>query len=115
SGRTTMKKLLFGVACLSILGIVQSAAQGSVGYTLDVTTFYQFGGPGDLVAGNPGSPDTGYFRVTNSGASTFTGTLSLLAVSNFQPDTSDTSPLLVLLPGQSASITDLSSESSNQG
>jgi len=110
-----MKKLLLGVACLLIVGIVQYQAQGSVGYTLDVTTFYQFGGPGDLVAGGSGAPDTGFFRVTNNGSSDFSGILSLLAVSGLTGDHSIASGPITLLPGQSASITDTSSESSNQG
>lgn len=95
--------------------IVGSAQAAPLGYTLDVTTDYQFGAPGDLVAGNVANPDSGFFRVTNNGTTTFTGTLSLTAISGFNVDFSTSSAALTLAPGQSASISDASSESSNQG
>ena len=108
-----MKLATVGLAVgLAFVGAAQAAV---VGYTLDVTTFYQFGGPVDLVAGNSGSPDTGFFRVTNNGTTTFNGTLSLSAISGFAVDFSTASAPLTLAPGQSASISDNSSESSNQG
>lgn len=100
------------IAGVALAGVSQAAI---VGYTLDVKTFYQFGGPGDQVAGNAGSPDTGFFRVTNNGTTTFSGTLGLTAVSGPGTNLSSLSGLLTLAPGQSASLSDLSSESSNVG
>lgn len=100
------------IAGVMLAGASQAAI---VGYTLDVKTFYQFGGPGGQVAGNSGAPDTGFFRVTNNGTTTFTGTLGLTAISGPGTNFSSLSAVLTLLPGQSASLSDLSSESSNVG
>lgn len=100
------------IAGVMLAGASQAAI---VGYTLDVKTFYQFAVPGDQVAGNAPSPDTGFFRVTNNGTTTFTGTLGLTAISGPGTNFSSLSAMLTLLPGQSASLSDLSSESSNVG
>ena len=100
------------IAGVALAGASQAAI---VGYTLDVKTFYQFADPVDRVAGNAPSPDTGFFRVTNNGLTTFNGTLGLTAVSGPGTNFSSLSATLMLAPGQSASLSDLSSESSNVG
>lgn len=105
-------KLLVSVLFGCLAGATNAFAVPS--YVFDITTFYQFGGPADLVGGSPGGPDTGFFRVTNNGASTFSGTLALAAVTGGGVDHS-VSVALSLAPGQSASITDSTGESSNQG
>ena len=69
---TGLKLKIAGLAAgLLLAGAVQAVP---VGYTLDVTTFYCFCVPGDLVGGAGPGPDTGYFQVKNNGASTFSGT-----------------------------------------
>lgn len=62
------------------LAFTTAAQAGTVGYTFDVTTHYQFGGcntNGTICA----SPDTGFLTVVNNGTSTFSGTISLSGTS----------------------------------
>jgi hypothetical protein len=111
--------------CAKILAILGLAAlpvafpsavnAGPVGYTLDVTTFYQFGSPPDLNFADfgAGSPDTGYWRITNNGGSTFTGSIGQVAVSNGNGDNSY-SHVVSLNPGASV-VFAVDSESSNVG
>jgi hypothetical protein len=95
------------------LGLASTAHAGPVGYTLDVTTSYAFGTPSPNLGGGSGSPDTGYFTITNNGASTFSGTIGDHAVSNFVGDESF-STTITLAPGQSGTIV-VGNESSNVG
>ena len=93
---------------------VESAVAGPLGYTLDVTTFYQFGAPAGVLNGVSGSPDTGFFTVMNNGVTTFSGTIGALAVDGGGTDWSFTSGALALAPGASATF-GINSESSNVG
>jgi hypothetical protein len=98
------------------LGLLSASAYaGPLGYTLDVTTHYQFGTPaGAMTPFGGGSPDSGTFTVTNNGTTTFTGMVSDVAVSNFSGDYSFATGALTLNPGDSVSIM-VNAESSNQG
>jgi PEP-CTERM motif len=106
---------------LWLVGIVtgmtlNSAVQAiPLGYKFDVTTFYQFGVPADLTYSDFGvaSPDTGYWRVTNSGSTAFSGTIGQSALSNFGGDFSY-SHAVSLAPGTSV-VFAVNSESSNFG
>jgi hypothetical protein len=72
--------MVAGLAVLSWCIGTGAAEAAALGYTFDVTTFYQFGGSnsaGTITA----SPDTGFLTVTNNGTTTFTGTLTLSGTS----------------------------------
>jgi hypothetical protein len=100
------------VAVLLLCGTGRATAN-QVGYTLDVTTHYQFGAP----AGNngySGSPDTGFVTITNNGTTTFTGTISDVAQANDGNDYSQSFAGVTLNPGDSFTF-GTSPESSNVG
>ena len=88
----------------------------AAGYKIDVTTHYAFSTPSGNYnfadMGSP-SPDTGFAIFTNSGTSTFSGTIGLNTISGFGTDFSY-SHVLTLSPGQSA-VFAVNSESSNFG
>lgn len=107
-----IRKVLGGLALAAIAGAAHASV---VGYDIDITTFYQFGAPGDLTFSDFGtaSPDTGYWRVTNSGSTTFVGTIGQTAVSNFGGDNSY-SHVVTLAPGASV-VFAVNTESSNVG
>jgi MYXO-CTERM domain-containing protein len=108
----TLRQLAF---CVAILGLAATARAGpAVGYTFDLTTNYNFGTPSPNLGGGAGSPDTGYFTITNNGASTFVGTSGDVAISNFGGNESFSVPGFTLAPGQSATIV-VGNESSNVG
>jgi len=90
------------------------ALAADVGYTLDVTTLYQYGAPANVLNGYSGGPDTGFFTIQNDGSSTFTGTIGDIAHAGNGGDYSFTSAPLTLAPGQSATF-GVNNESSNQG
>jgi hypothetical protein len=108
--KSALKKLLGGLGCAALVGVAQAAI---VGYDINVTTHYQFGAPGDLTFSDfgTGSPDTGYWRVTNAGSTTFSGTIGQLAVANIGPNNSY-SHSVTLSPGQSV-VFAVNPESSN--
>src|SRR2546425_541549 len=89
-----------------------ASASAPVGYEFDGLAFYQFGAPGDLAGGPGGCPDTGFVRITNNGASTFTGTLGFTAISGFGANDS-ASYSVTLAPGAHPSFS-FNCESSNQ-
>lgn len=107
-----MGKMLGGLAILAMAGVTYASP---VGYDIDITTFYQFGVPPDLTFSDFGtaSPDTGYWRVTNSGTTTFSGTIGQNAVSAFAGDFSYSHPV-TLAPGASV-VFAVNFESSNMG
>ena len=92
----------FVLALFSGVGLTTGAAHAQVGYTLDVTTHYQFGSPGPTLNNVTGGPDTGFFQIMNNGTTTFMGSIGDVAVSNFGGDVSFTSAPLTLAPGASA-------------
>jgi hypothetical protein len=98
--------------CLGCLSAEVSKAS-PVGYQFDGLAFYQFNDPGDLspLALYHASPDTSFFRITNNGASKFTGNIGELAVSSGGTDRSFLVPV-TLNPGD-AIILSTSEESSN--
>jgi hypothetical protein len=102
-----------------LLALPLPAASAGLGYKLDVTTTYAGGTPAGNIGAYSGQPDTSYVTITNNGASTFTGTISDLAVANgtwggFGPDFSQTFAGQTLGPGASVVFT-TSTESSNVG
>lgn len=108
-----MTKLLKAVFVLSMA--LAGVARAAVGYSIDITTFYQFGVPPDLTFSDFGtaSPDTGYWRATNTGSTTFSGTIGQIALSGFGPDFSY-SHAVTLAPGASV-VFAVNDESSNFG
>ncbi len=72
-----MIRMMFAAAVASATA---AGASAQLSYQFDLTAFYQFGAPSDLVAGPAGGPDTGFLRVANSGATTFVGTISLFGI-----------------------------------
>jgi len=87
------------LAAFAGMGLTASAAHAQVGYTLDVTTHYQSGAPAGTLNGVSGGPDTGFFQIKNNGSSTFTGTISDVAMATNGSNDSFTSPALSLAPG----------------
>ncbi len=106
-----MKHFLFASVVLGMLLMSHDSVHaGPFGYKLDVTTAYDsFSGPNY----SP-SPDTSSITVTNNGTTTFTGTISDLAVAGSGPDFSQSFPGLTLCAGASFQFA-TSDESSNQG
>lgn len=111
-----MKKIATRLCLLTLCILLGTVGRSyAIGYQFDVTTFYQFGNPPDLTFADfgAGSPDTGYWRVTNSGTSTFSGTIGQNAVQGFLGDVSY-SHTVTLAPGASV-VFAVNSESSNVG
>jgi PEP-CTERM motif-containing protein len=102
---------LAAVLALMVVWGVGAAQAAPLGYTLDVTAFYQFGGSPD--AGPSGSPDTSEVTFTNNGTTTFSGNLILDGTSPGQGHL-NTTLAVTLTPGQSKTLS-LSNEASNQG
>lgn len=104
---------LIASVALAICGLagLSTAASAAID-EIDVTTSYQFGAPGGNV-GYSGSPDTGFATFTNAGNTTFTGTISDVAVSGCCGDYSQ-SFNVTLAPGQSL-VFGVAPESSNVG
>jgi hypothetical protein len=103
---------------LALLGAIllgaSNAHAGPLGYTLDVTTSYGFGTPAGNIGAYSGGPDTSFVTITNNGTTTFTGTISDVAVSQFSGDFSQSFAGMTLAPGASVVFT-TSPESSNVG
>ena len=102
------------ITCLLCFSAATSQAT-PVGYQFDGLAFYQDGNASDLspLALYNASPDTGFFRISNNGASTFTGTIGQVAVSSGGVDRSFTVPV-TLNPGAGITLS-TSEESSNFG
>lgn len=100
--------LLFALIALSV-----GTAFADASYDIQVKTYYEFG-CSDASYGWCGSPDTGFWTLTNLGSSTFTGTVGQVAVSNFGGDWSGGTPTITLAPGAHITI-GTSTESSNIG
>ena len=103
-----MKRLVLSAGILALLlGGVTEAQAGMIGYSLEVTTFFQSSNPSDVIGGGSANSTTGtgFFRITNTGQSTFTGTIGDLAFSNTGGDLSflKFSPT-TLGPGASVSV-----------
>jgi hypothetical protein len=69
--------------------------------------------PADLIGGPVGNPDTSFVRTTNTGSSTFVGTIGFIAVAG-NGAIGTASYAVTLNPGASASIS-FNAEASNQG
>jgi PEP-CTERM motif len=102
------------ISCVLCFGTATTQA-APVGYQFDGLAFYQDGNPGDLspLALYNASPDTGFFRISNNGASKFTGTIGQVAVGSGGTDRSFTVPV-TLNPGDGITLS-TSEESSNFG
>jgi hypothetical protein len=99
-------------------GASTAVAASPVGYQFDGLAFYQYGDPTDLAPGLLvpfASPDTGFVRITNHGASTFTGTVGFNAVTGHPgPLDFSNSFAVVLGPGDHHSYS-FNGDSSDQG
>ncbi|MDA9521533.1 hypothetical protein XI06_14525 [Bradyrhizobium sp. CCBAU 11434] len=97
--------------------ICYSCGAQAASYNVDVFTGYGFSNPfggSTFVGGGTPSPDTGFVEVRNNGSTTFVGTISTTAVSNFGGDLSSTFLGLTLAAGQAVSFA-IGNESSNVG
>jgi hypothetical protein len=117
-----MVRLLFvksklAVAAVAVAALLAGTGQlhAQVGYTFDVTTNYSDTLPAGTLTPHGGpSPDTGFWTITNSGASTFTGTVGQVALAGNGNNYNFTSNPITLNPGQSITVA-VNDESSNQG
>jgi hypothetical protein len=107
-----MKKLVAAALASAAMIGSASAANAALIYQMDVTTFYQFGAPAGA-AGYGGNPDTSFVTFTNSGPSTFVGTVGDTAVSQFAGDFSQS--FNVTLASGASFTFGTSPESSNVG
>lgn len=99
-----MKFILFLIASFFIIETNQ-ASGAELGYSFVLTTAYSVGDPfNNQIDNNFIEPNTGFFQVANSGASTFSGVIGTIAVSSFAGDLSWKSNPLVLAPGASVSV-----------
>ena len=99
-----MKLILFLIAAFLITGSNQ-AGSTQIGYSFGLTTAYSNGDPfKNRIDDNFVEPDTGFFQVANSGASTFSGDIGTIAVSSFAGDLSWQSSPVILAPGASVSV-----------
>jgi hypothetical protein len=103
------KSTMFLAAIALVLASVSTAGAGQ----LTLTTNYAFGTPGDNLNGFLGSPDTGFFRIANTGTGTFVGMVSDVAVSP-GGDFSSGPFAVTLAPGQTVALA-VGPESSNVG
>lgn len=100
-------------AGLALLALAGAAQAGPLGYSLTGTVQYTFGcGSGNATVGSCGSPDTGWLRFTNTGASSFTGSATLSGVAPGQ--TINLTIVGALAPGESW-VFNAGPESSNVG
>jgi hypothetical protein len=109
-----MRKFLLAAAAGAALMAAAGAANAGLLWQLDVSTNYAFGTPADNNGPFGGSPDTGFVTFTNTGPSTFTGTLGDTAVPNFDTDKSLSFGGVTLAPGAHFTFA-VASESSNIG
>lgn len=94
---------IFILAMVALLPSVAIAAP--VGYALSVTTAYALADPFPNRIDNAFTEyDTGYLQITNSGNTTFIGSVGTDAVSAFAGDLSFSASGIVLAPGNSISI-----------
>ena len=99
-----MKVILFLIASFLVISANKVFAT-ETGYRFVVTTAYSVGDPfANQIDTNFIEPDTGFFQIANSGASTFSGVISTIAVSSFAGDLSWKSNLVTLAPGASVSV-----------
>jgi hypothetical protein len=77
------KSALLSTALLATVLGAGSACAGTLGYQFDITTGYATSDPfPNFIGGGTPSPDTSFVEITNSGSTTFQGTLSTTAVRN---------------------------------
>src|SRR3989454_6946999 len=111
-------RLMLVVFAAALFPMVASGTMASadavVPYQFDGLAFYQFGDPLDKLPDAPSAgTDTGFIRITNSGASTFVGTIGFIAEGGNGINYSHSYPI-TLNPADHVSIS-INSESSNQG
>src|SRR2546426_8908890 len=111
-------RLMLVVFAAALFPMVASGTMASadsvVPYQFDGLAFYQVGDPPDKLPAAPSADiDTGFIRITNSGPSTFVGTIGFIAEGGNGNDYSASYPM-TLNPGDHVSIS-INSESSNQG
>lgn len=106
------------ICALALTAGVALAVPAQAAYKLDITTSYGFsygGPPGNSLGGGSPSPDTGFLSFTNSGPTTFTGTLGYTAVEGGgSTDISSSASGLTLAPGATDYFA-IGNESSNVG
>jgi hypothetical protein len=94
--------LIFALFVLAAQGYARAAA---IGYSMTITTAFALSDPFvNRIDTAFVESETGYFRVANTGDTTFSGTIGTIAVSAFAGDLSFTSETLVLAPGASVSV-----------
>ncbi len=91
---------------IAILAVWPTAGYASVvAYSIAVTTAYATADPfANRLDDAYTEPDTGYFQIANTGASTFTGVIGTIAVSAFAGDLSFSSGSVILSPGDAVSV-----------
>ena len=109
-------RLVVAVLAAALFPMVASgtvaSADAVVPYQFDGLAFYQSGDPADKLPAAPSAgTDTGFIRITNSGASTFVGTIGFIAEGGNGIDYSY-SYSVTLYPGDYVSIS-INTESSN--
>lgn len=91
------------ILCLALWPTTGRSAP--IGYSLTVTTAYASANPfPNRLDQAFTEPDTGYFQVSNTGSSIFSGTVGMVALSVFAGDLSFASAPIVLLSGESVSV-----------
>jgi hypothetical protein len=108
-------KILGAIAVAAVLLGVGSPVRADTSFSFDVSTNYAFTLPAGCLTpfGGP-SPDTGFWIVTNTGTSTFAGTVGQTAIAGNGSNFNFTSAALVLAPGQMICVA-VNFEASNQG
>ena len=99
-----MKNLLLLLAVMLTLWPRQGSA-APIGYSFTVTTAYALENPFlNRIDNAFVEPDTGYLSITNTGNSTFIGTIGTVAISAFAGDLSFSRSGISLTPGMGVSI-----------
>jgi hypothetical protein len=98
---------------IAIALFLTTLTASAASFDLQVTVGYQFGDTSSsgIYSGNP---DTGFVTITNVGASSFAGTLSLDGIAGAGTDVHDTSGTITLVSGAAWTLLG-GPESSNQG
>ena len=98
-------RFLLSLAAVVLVLLPGTGSAAPVGYGISIATAYALSDPfPNRIDSAFIEPDTGYLQITNTGNTTFVGSVGTVAVSAFAGDLSFTATGIVLAPGYSISI-----------
>jgi hypothetical protein len=98
-------RFLLSLAAILLMLLPGTGSAAPVGYAISIVTAYALSDPfPNRIDGAFIEPDTGYLQITDTGNTTFVGSVGTVAVSVFAGDLSFTATGIILAPGNSISI-----------